>query len=150
VAGIAVRPFERFEIAFDAGWTDRGAVDSLAVLYADSILDESTPWPLRGGWDLHVGSELQVREGMRVRLGYAWEDSRGPAGAVTPFAPASGANAVSGGVGFLWEGMNFDLGYRITFYDDAEGVAFPQNIEAADGVYESIEHRLAIGVSRTL
>ena len=150
VAGIAVRPSERLEIAFDAGWTDRGAVDSLAVLYADSILDESTPWPLRGGWDVHVGSELQVRDGMRVRLGYAWEDSRGPAGAVTPFAPASGTDAVSGGVGFLWGGMTFDLGYRITFYDDAEGVAFPQNIEAADGVYESIEHRLAIGVSRSL
>ena len=125
-------------------------MDSLAVLYADSILDESTPWPLRGGWDLHLGSELQVRDGMLVRLGYAWEDSRGPAGAVTPFAPASGTDAFSAGVGLLWQGMTFDLGYRITFYDDAEGVAFPQNIEAADGIYESLEHRLAIGVSRTL
>ncbi|MGH7543865.1 MAG: OmpP1/FadL family transporter [Gemmatimonadota bacterium] len=150
VAGIAVRPFEQFELAIDAGWTDRGAVDSLAVLYADSVLDDSTPWPLRGGWDIHIGSELQLRNGMRVRLGYAWEESRGPAAAVTPFAPASGADAISGGVGFLWEGMTFDLGYRITFYDDAEGVAFPHNTEAADGVYESLEHRLAIGVSRTL
>jgi long-chain fatty acid transport protein len=150
VAGIAVRPSERLELAFDAGWTDRGAVDSLAVLYADSILDDSTPWPLRGGWDIHVGSEIQVRDGMRVRLGYAWEDSRGPAGAITPFAPASGADAVSGGVGFLWGGTTFDLGYRITFYDDAEGVAFPHNTEAADGVFESVEHRVAIGVSRTL
>ena len=150
VAGISVRPSGRLELAFDAGWTDRGAVDSLAVLYADSILDDSTPWPLRGGWDLHVGSELQVRDGMRVRLGYAWEDSRGPAAAVTPFAPASGADAVSGGVGFQWGGMTLDVGYRITFYDDAEGVAFPRNTEAADGVYESVEHRLAIGVSRVL
>ena len=150
VAGTAVRPSERLELAFDAGWTDRGAVDSLAVLYADSLLDESTPWPLQGGWDLHLGLELQVRDGMLVRLGYAWEDSRGPAGAVTPFAPASGTDAVSAGVGFLWEGMTIDLGYRITFYDEVEGVAFPENIEAADGVYESLEHRLAIGVSRTL
>lgn len=150
VAGIAIRPSERLEIAFDAGWTDRGAVDSLAVLYADSILDDSTPWPLQGGWDLHVGSELRLRNGMLVRLGYAWEESRGPAGAVTPFAPASGSDAVSGGVGIAWGDLKFDLGYRITFFDDVEGVAFPQNVEAPDGVYEAIEHRLAIGVSRAL
>jgi long-chain fatty acid transport protein len=148
VAGISVRPFDRLELAFDAGWTDRGAVDSLAVLYADSILDDSTPWPQRGGWDLHVGSELMVRDGMRVRLGYAWEDSRGPAAAITPFAPASSADAVSGGIGLAWEGLAVDIGYRLTFYDDAEGVAFPLNTASADGVYESIEHRLAIGVSR--
>ena len=118
------------------------------------VLGDFTVWepvamsPQRGGWDLHIGTELEVRDGMRVRLGYAWEDSRGPAAAVTPFAPASGTDAVSGGIGLAWEGLAIDAGYRITFYDDAEGVAFPFNTAAADGVYESIEHRLAIGVSR--
>lgn len=149
-AGLSARPYPRLELAVDAGWTDWEAVDSLAVLYADTLLDESTPWPQRGAWSLRVGTELEGRSGMLIRLGYAWHESRGAGPTATPLAPAAGSDTFAAGVGFLWSGLVLDLAYRFTMFDDAEGVAFPENSAVADGVYEGIEHRLAIGVSRGL
>lgn len=147
--GLSARPSPRFELALDAAWTDWGAVDSLAVLYGDTLLDESTPWPRRGAWSVRVGTELEARSGTLIRLGYAWQESRG-APTATPVAPAAGSDTFSAGVGFVWSGLMLDLGYRLTLFDDVEGLAFPRNTAVADGVYEGLEHRLAIGVSRVL
>ncbi len=149
-AGLSARPYRRLELAVDAAWTDWDAVDSLAVLYADTLLDESTPWPQRGAWSVRVGTELETRSGMLIRLGYAWEESRGAGPTATPVAPAAGSDTFAAGVGLLWSGLTLDLAYRLTLFDDAEGVAFPENSTVADGVYEGLEQRLAIGVSRAL
>lgn len=149
-AGIAVRPLPGLELAVDGGWTDWDAVDSLAVLFTDTLLDDSTAWPERGAWTVRIGTEVEARPGLLVRLGYAWEESRGAVPTVTPLAPAAGGDTFAAGVGLHWSGLALDFGYRLTLFEDVEGVAFPENSTAADGVYEGLEHRLAIGVSRRL
>lgn len=149
-AGISVRAFPPLELTVDAAWTDWDAVDSLAVLFADTLLGGSTPWPRRGGWSLRIGTELEARPDMLIRLGYAWQETGGTQPIATPVAPAAGSDSFAAGVGFLWSGLTLDLAYRLTLFEDAEGVAFPANSTVADGVYESLEHRLAIGISRSL
>ncbi|MGH7564477.1 MAG: OmpP1/FadL family transporter [Gemmatimonadota bacterium] len=149
-AGMSVRAFEPLELTVDAAWTDWDAVDSLAVLFADTLLSGSTPWPQRGAWSVRVGTELEARSGMLIRLGYAWQETRRTEPTATPVAPAAGSDSFAAGVGFLWSGLTLDLAYRLTLFEDTEGVAFPANSTVADGVYEGLEHRLAIGISRSL
>ncbi len=149
-AGVSVRAFEPLELTVDAAWVDWGAVDSLAVLFADTLIGDSTAWPLRGAWSVRVGTEVEARSGMLIRLGYAWQESGGAEPTATPVAPAAGSDSFAAGVGFLWSGLTLDLAYRLTLFEDTEGVAFPANSTVADGVYEGLEHRLAIGISRSL
>jgi hypothetical protein len=67
---------------------------------------------------------------------------------VTPLFPDAEREALSAGAGIDWRGIGLEIAYRLTVLDDREGVALPSDTADPDGVYESTEHDLSIGVIR--
>lgn len=147
--GAAYAPLDRLRVAAELQWVQWSAADDLALAFADTTLADTVGFDYHDVWTLRAGAEYRVRPDLLARLGVARRPSPAPATAVTPLLPDADRLSLSAGIGYSWRTIDFDLGYRLTFLDDRQGAAFPGS-PAADGVYESLEHDLAISISRQL
>lgn len=150
IAGVAWQPLERLRLGADLQWGDWSGVDGLAIGFADSALADTVPLRYQDAWSIRLAAEVRHRPDLLLRFGFAHEESPALVGSVVPPLPDSDRNAVSAGIGFPWRGATIDVGYRVTVFEDREGAAFPGSPDDPDGVYEAIEHRLAISATRTL
>jgi long-chain fatty acid transport protein len=148
VVGVAYRPVDQLLVVADAQWVGWGRVDSLAVAFADTALGDAVPLLYEDAWTVRSGAEMEYKPGVFLRLGYAWHESPASLAAVSPLLPDAGRDSYSAGFGFQWAGTGIDLAYHLTVFDDREGVAFPGNESAADGIYEGAMHRFGISLSR--
>jgi long-chain fatty acid transport protein len=148
ILGVAGSPVPPLVLAADLQWANWDDVDELRLAAADSTLADRAALTYEDAWTVRLGAEAHPIEGLRVRVGFAREWSPAPLGAVSPIFPDADRSAVSVGAGYRWMDVDLDVGYRLTLLEDREGVAFPGNTGAADGRFEAIEHRFAIGATR--
>lgn len=147
--GAAYDTGTRLRIVAEAAWTDWGESDALALGFADPELSDRVPLAYEGAWTVRGGLEYRDPTGIVLRAGYAREESPAPVRGVNPLLPDADRNTFSIGAGVRWGRIDIDAGYRISLFDDREGVAFPADA-FPDGIYETIEHRLAVGLAHRL
>lgn len=145
--GLAWTPVERVRLTGDLQWIDWSEAESLELDFVNDSLDDRQPLGYDDSWTVRVGVEVRHRPGQSVRLGFAHVESPAPTGGLSPLIPDADRDEISGGVGLLWRDVTIDLAYRIAFLSDREGVALPGD-PVPDGVFQSSEHALAIGISR--
>lgn len=136
-------------IVAEAAWTDWEESDALALGFADPELSDRVPLDYEGAWTIRGGLEYRDPAGIVLRAGYAREGSPAPVRGVNPLLPDADRNTFSIGAGVRWARIDIDAGYRISLFDDREGVAFPTDA-FPDGIYETVEHRLAVGIAHRL
>lgn len=145
--GAAVRPIQPLRLMFDAQWIQWSANDTLAFAFSDSTLDSQTALLYEDTWTIRLGAEYWYRSDLAFRIGYAHEPSPAPTSGVTPMLPDADRNSLSFGAGLLRSPWVVDLAYRLGLASGRDGVAFPENDEAADGRYDATDHRLAVSLS---
>jgi long-chain fatty acid transport protein len=127
------------------GW---GELDGLAFTPLGPAPEDPVALDWQDVWAYRIGAEARRPGGLALRIGYAREESPAPRGGVTPLFPDAEREALSAGAGIDWRGIGFEVAYRLTVLDDREGIALPSDAPDPDGVYESTEHDLSIGVVR--
>ncbi|MFN2384435.1 MAG: OmpP1/FadL family transporter [Gemmatimonadota bacterium] len=145
--GATWAPFDRWRVAAELQWVQWSAADGLLLAFADTTLADTMAFDFHDVWTLRAGVEYRLRPDLLARLGVARRPSPAPARAVTPLLPDADRLSLSTGIGYTWNLIDIDLGYRLTLLDDRQGAAFP-GPPAADGVYASLEHDLALSISR--
>ena len=148
VGGVAWSPIPPVVLAGYVQWTGWSTLEAIELAFADTVLGDTTRFDYEDAWSLRFGAEAHPEGPFRFRVGFARAWSPAPFGAVTPLLPDADRSAVSFGAGVRWREIDLDLGYRLTVLEDREGVAFPLNTDAADGVYESTEHALQVSATR--
>jgi long-chain fatty acid transport protein len=146
--GVTWSPVAPVLLAADVQWIGWGEVESLALAFADTVLADTTALRYDDTWSVRLGAEVRPGGGYRFRVGFSRIQSPAPFAAVGPLFTDADRSSVSLGAGATWRGMDFDAGYRVTVMEDRQGVAFPLNETAADGIYESSEHTFAVAATR--
>lgn len=146
-AGVVWSPMERVRLTGDLQWIDWSEAQSLDLDFVDDSLDDRQPLGYDDSWTLRTGVEVRHRSDQVLRIGFAHVESPAPTSGLTPLVPDADRDELSGGVGLLWREVTIDLAYRISFLSDREGVALPGD-PTPDGIFESTEHTLVVGVSR--
>lgn len=145
--GVAWSPVERLRLTGDLQWIDWSESGSLDLDFLDDSLDDRQSLGYDDSWSFRAGVEVRHRPGQVARLGFAHVESPAPSTGSSPLVPDADRDEISAGLGLVWRDVGVDLAYRVAFLADREGVALPGDT-SPDGVFESTEHTLAIGVSR--
>ncbi|MDX1661764.1 MAG: outer membrane protein transport protein, partial [Gemmatimonadota bacterium] len=146
--GVAWSPVERLRLTGDLQWFGWEEAGSIGLDFVDDSLDDRLTFDYDDDtWSIRTGVEVRHRPGQVVRLGFAHVESPTSRRSLTPVLPDSDRDEISAGVGLVWRGVQLDLAYRIAFLSDREGVALPGD-PSPDGVYESTEQALAVGIAR--
>jgi len=149
VFGAAFEAGPRLRFVGEAQWTDWEEAGTLGFVFADPTLDDRVALDFEGAWTVRGGLEYRDPTGVVLRAGYAREESPAPLVGVTPLLPDGDRDTFTLGAGIRWAGFDIDGGYRVSLQEDREGIAFPSSV-TADGLFETIEHRFSVGISRRL
>lgn len=137
----------RVRLVAEASWTDWDESDAFAFGFRDPALSDTIPLAYRSAWTFRGGAEYRDPTGVVLRAGYGRERSPAPVRGVNPLLPDADRDTFSIGVGVGWNRVEIDAGYRISLFEDREGIAFPSD-GSPDGIYETVAHRLSVGVAR--
>jgi long-chain fatty acid transport protein len=146
--GAAWDPVPSVTITTDLQRVGWGDLDALAFTPLGPAPADRVTLEWEDVWAWRIGAEARRPGGLALRIGYAREESPAPRGGVTPLFPDAEREALSAGAGLDWRGIGLEVAYRLTVLDDREGLALPSDTADPDGVYESTEHELSIGVLR--
>jgi long-chain fatty acid transport protein len=146
--GAAWDPVPSVTITADLQRVGWGDLDALAFTPLGPAPVDPVTLEWQDVWAWRIGAEARRPGGLALRIGYAREESPAPRGGVTPLFPDAEREALSAGAGLDWRGIGLEIAYRLTVLDDREGLALPSDTADPDGVYESTEHDLSIGVVR--
>jgi long-chain fatty acid transport protein len=146
--GAAWDPVPSVTITADVQRIGWGDLDELAFTPLGPAPADPIALEWQDVWAWRIGAEARRPGGYALRIGYAREESPAPRGGVTPLFPDAEREALSAGVALDWRGIGLEIAYRLTVLDDREGLALPSDTADPDGVYESTEHDLSIGVVR--
>lgn len=100
VAGIAVRPIDRLRLEGDYVWTDWSLFGQLPIQFQGAAPSEIRFENYHNTSAFRLGGDLDVGRGIRVRLGYAYNQGASPDQTVTPLLPEGRRSLFAGGVGW--------------------------------------------------
>jgi long-chain fatty acid transport protein len=159
-AGISYRPTPRWNVEFNAEYTDWSSFGTIN-LYQENPprgLKTNTPVNLQwqASWIYRVGVTHyfdQVNHGWHVSAGYAFNQNSVPDKYYSPLAADLDRHFISAGVGLKGKHIDFDLAYQFG-YGPAHTVTHstPSSTpgrfagQTADGTYDFISHTVALTV----
>jgi long-chain fatty acid transport protein len=111
-AGIGVHPREGFRLSFDTHWFRWSSFQSLDLNFADPAISSSLAKRWEDTFSFHVGAEVDVAENFQLRGGVAYDPTPSPVDTLTPDLPDVSRTKVSLGLGYKWNGLQFDLAYQ--------------------------------------
>ncbi len=120
---------DRLFVEFDIGWTNWSTYDSIEVEFSepceagdvgcDPSVDETNPpsTVIPGDWqdvpNFRLGAQYEIVENVPVRVGFAYDLSPIPDDTVSPSLPGNDRVILSGGAGYSWQALQFDIGYQL-------------------------------------
>ena len=141
--GIAVRPTDKWLIAFDANWFDYSGADQLNINYEQlPAVQQKLNW--QNNYALHLGTEYLLGKRWALRTGIAYQTAAIPDSTVSPLTPDVTGWDVSAGLGYYWKNFSIDASYIYAWGDRTVGIAADH---IAPGRYEADVHTLALGLT---
>ena len=124
VAGYSFKPTKRWTINLDIEWMDWSSTKYQTInLNSDSTpglqaFGASTSADWRSAWSESIGTQYDVTDRFRVRLGYYHHEMVVPDATVNPNLPDSNANGYTTGFGFdITKRLTLDVAYAAQFYN---------------------------------
>jgi long-chain fatty acid transport protein len=157
VAGISYRPTPKWNLEFDADYTDWSSFGTVIIEEA------SPPFPVRqktpvtlewqGSWMYEFGVTRYLDHGWHMSAGYVFNENSVPDAYYTPLAADLDRHFFSAGVGHKGKRFDFDVAYQFG-YGPARTVtgSTPSSTPArfvgqnADGTYDFISHAVLLTV----
>lgn len=120
VMGISYRPTERWNIEFNADFTEWSSIDSTIILQdikPRSGVQQDIPVTLewKDSWILKFGATHHFDHGWRASAGYLFNENSVPSGFYSPLAADLDRHFFSVGIGRDWSRYRLDLAYQYGF-----------------------------------
>ena len=158
-AGISYRPTPKWNLEFDAQYTDWSSFGTNNLYQQNpptrSGMKTNTPVILdwQGSWIYSFGVTHYFDDGWRVSAGYAFDQNSVPDAHYSPLAADLDRHFISAGVGFRGKRFDFDVAYQFG-YGPAHTVtgSKPSSTitqvtgQRADGTYDFISHAVMLTV----
>jgi long-chain fatty acid transport protein len=156
-AGISYRPTEKWNLEFDAQYTDWNELGTLTI-------HQATPSPLvplsnvpltldwESSWYFEWGVTRYFDNGWHVSAGYIFNENSVLNAHYTPLVADEDRHFFSLGVGYQGEHLSCDLAYQLGYGPDntvvgsAAPLGYPPAYHPADGTYAFISHALMLSV----
>jgi long-chain fatty acid transport protein len=150
VSGISYRPTPKWNIEFDADYTDWSTIQTLVIQQAAPIfplpqnVSETMDW--EHSWLYEFGATRYFENGWHVSAGYALNQNAVPNAHYTPLVADQDKHFLSVGGGFKGKTLEFDVAYQFGYGPTrtVSGSAPSLLGQTADGKYEFISHAVLL------
>ena len=157
VAGISFRPTPKWNIEFDADYTDWSSISST------SIRLDNPPFPIRAvipltldwkpSWVFELGATRRFDNGWHASAGYVFNQNSVPNDYYTPLLADLDRHFVTAGVGHAGKRINWDVAYQfgygpphtVTGSAPSSDPAL-SSAQTADGTYKFMSHAVFVSV----
>lgn len=156
VVGISYRPTPKWNLEFDADYTDWSAFDTTTIYQEKSVPFGGTQNPLitfdwQSSWMYEFGVTRYFDSGWHVSAGYVYNENSVPDTYYTPLVADMNRHFFSVGAGYKGERFDFDVAYQFG-YGPAHTVtgSTPSSLsgvnsrQTADGTYHFISHAVLV------
>jgi long-chain fatty acid transport protein len=155
--GVSYRPTPKWNLEFDAEYTDWSALGNLTI-------HQSTPNPVvplssipltlqwESSWYYEWGVTRYFDNGWHVSAGYIFNENSVPDAHYTPLVSDMDRHFFSVGTGYNAKHWNFDVAYQFGYGPDrqvsgsAAPLGYPAGYHPADGTYGFISHAVSLSV----
>lgn len=161
VAGVSWRPTPKWNLEFDANYTDWSSFGDTAIHIANLtspanlIVQPDNPVKLnwRGSWLYELGVTRYFDHGWRVSAGYCFNENSVPDGYYTPLAADLDRHFFSVGAGWQGKRLGFDVAYQLGYGPEhtvtgSQPSSNPGNVagQNADGQYGFCSQAVSVSV----
>jgi len=136
VFGYSFRPTPRWNIEFNADWTDWDRLDTVTLNKASSNV--TLPFNWQSSFFYEFGATYQFDHGFSASAGYIYSENSVPNASFNPIVPDSNRHIFSFGLGKKWNQFELDLAYQYA-HGPARNVTGP-----AAGTYEFDSHAISL------
>lgn len=158
VLGLSFRPTPKWNLEFNADYTDWSSMDTVTIYQQDTppfpvqqVVPASMNW--RASWMYEFGVTRYLENGWHVSLGYLFNENSVPNDYYSPVVADLDRHFATIGLGRKGQRLDFDLTYQFGYGPDhvvtgstpgsTPGLAAGQT---ADGTYHFISHAVLISV----
>ncbi len=158
IAGISYRPTPRWNVEFDADFTDWTSFGTTTIrqqqeppLGGTQNIPVTLKW--QSSWMYELGATRYFDSGWHVSAGYVFDENSVPDAFYTPLAADMNRHFFSVGTGFKARRLSFDVAYQFGYGpahtvtgSTAPSQAGVNNNQNADGTYDFISHAVLLTV----
>ncbi len=160
VIGVSYRPTPKWNLEFDANYTDWSSFDTVTIEQSpptvSNPLINNVPVNLdwQASWIYELGVTRYFDSGWHVSAGYAFNQNSVPNQYYTPLAADMDRHFFSVGTGFKGKTFDFDVAYQfgygpahtVTGSTSSTAAITASSGETADGTYNYISHAVLVTV----
>jgi long-chain fatty acid transport protein len=157
VGGVSWRPTPKWNLEFDANYTDWSSFDQTAIHQSNPPPGLRPTVPVnfnwRASWMYEFGVTRYFDNGWHVSAGYCFSENSVPDSYYTPLAADMDRHFFSVGTGYKGRHLNFDVAYQFGYGPEhtvsgSKPASTPGQItgQNADGKYDFYSHAVSISV----
>ena len=142
--GLSYRPTPKWNLEFNADWTDWSSLQTVNVNQAVPVPGVKFDW--QASWYYEFGVTRELGKGWRVSAGYIYNQNSMPSANYNPWVPDQARQFVSVGVGYQGEHLSFDVAYQYGFAATrtVSGSAPSAFGQTADGKYDYFSNAVSV------
>lgn len=145
VGGVSFRPTPKWNIEFDADWTDWHAFKTVTLSATPAFLGGG-PIPLTFDWEssffYELGVTYYINDDWHASAGYNYSENSVPDATFNPVIPDSPRHTWSLGVGSKWKNFSWDATYQIA-WGPPRTVNLPN---LGSNTFEYLSHAIVLAV----
>ena len=149
ICGISYRPTPKWNIEFNADYTDWNCQDRLTIQQAGPGGQTFvTPMQWQSSWYYELGVTRYLDKGWLVSAGYIYNQNSVPSTYYDPLVADMDRQFVSVGIGYRGKRFDFDVAYQFGYGPTrtVSGSAPSAVGQTADGKYEFLSNAVAVSV----
>jgi long-chain fatty acid transport protein len=161
VIGLSYRPTPKWNLEFDADFTDWSSFDTITIVQTKPPFGgkEINPMPFnwQPSWMYEFGATRYLGRGWHVSAGYVFNENSVPDATYSPLVPDLNRHFFSIGAGVKAKRFSFDIAYQFGFGPDRTVTgSVPPTLagqaagQSADGTYDFISHAVLVTVGMRL
>jgi long-chain fatty acid transport protein len=150
-AGWSFRPTPKWNLEFNADWTDWDSLDTVRLRQKGGA-DIPLSFNWQSSWFYEWGVTRYFSSGWHLSGGYIFSENSVPDQSFNPIVPDSDRHIFSVGTGGKYRRWDWDLAYQMAYGPtrtvSGSPLSFPAG-ESADGRYEFISHAFTFSIGFT-
>lgn len=152
IAGVSYRPTPKWNLEFNADYTDWNQVQNINIHQKQAPLVVPQDVPLVLGWEsswyYEFGATRFFDNGWHVSAGYIFNENSMPTSHYQPLVADLDRHFFSAGTGYRGKRFDFDIAYQFGYGPDRKvsGSAASAAGQTADGTYGFISHAIDVSV----
>jgi len=155
--GVSYRPTEKWNLEFDAEYTDWTSLGNLTVHQSSAnfvvpLNNIPVAFDWGASWYYEFGVTRYFDNGWHVSAGYIFNENSVPNAHYTPLVSDLDKHFFSLGTGYKGRHLSFDVAYQFGYGPDhtvtgsAAPLGYPPNYQPANGTYSFISHAVSVSL----